>query len=85
MGGNQQNSRLLLDGGFCGMIAMAGLNSFSFSILKMERANKVNHSVCMRNTNMADKNIQKQNEQVETQVPCVVQMVGVEIRSTLKR
>ena len=32
-----------------------------------------------------DKNIQKQNEQVETQVPCVVQMVGVEIRSTLKR
>ena len=39
MGGNQQNSRLLLDGGFCGMIAMAGLNSFSFSILKKRGAN----------------------------------------------
>ena len=35
--------------------------------------------------NMADKKHQKQIEQVETQVPCVVQMVGVEIRSTLKR
>ena len=34
---------------------------------------------------MADKNIQTQNEPVEAQVPCDVQMVGVEIRSTLKR
>ena len=49
MSGNQQNSRLLLDRGFCEMIALASFNSFSFSILKMGRANMVNQSVCMRN------------------------------------